>query len=334
MPRLSRLALLLSLTLFAGHAVAGPEEDQRARNAVRVLTEIMKIPEQAIPDKLLDEARAIVVIPDTLKAGLVIGGRRGHGLMSMKNPDGSWSQPVFVKLTGGSIGFQAGVQSSDVVLVFRNDRSLDNIVNGKFTLGADAGVAAGPVGRNAAAATDGQLKAEIWSWSRARGLFAGVALDGAVLQIDDAADLNAYGGGATPRMIFEGRTNERPSTDVIAFRDRLEEATYTAGAIAAPMPRLARRRHRVRRPRHRRRHSNRPLCRRPTKPAPCRCSPALRRRPSKVSSRCRRAKSAPNHWTVNAKALSSPCAVRWGILGLPFFEQASRSWAVSAFGTG
>ncbi|WP_254215421.1 lipid-binding SYLF domain-containing protein, partial [Xanthomonas fragariae] len=126
--------------------------------------------------------------------------------------------------------FQAGVQSSDVVLVFRNDRSLDNIVNGKFTLGADAGVAAGPVGRNAAAATDGQLKAEIWSWSRARGLFAGVALDGAVLQIDDAADLNAYGGGATPRMIFEGRTNERPSTDVIAFRDRLEEATYTAHA--------------------------------------------------------------------------------------------------------
>ncbi|MCF8828389.1 lipid-binding SYLF domain-containing protein [Xanthomonas campestris] len=228
MPRLSRLALLLSLTFAAGHAVAGPEEDQRARNAVRVLNEIMNIPEQAIPDKLLDEARAIVVIPDTLKAGLLIGGRRGHGLMSMKNADGSWSQPVFVKLTGGSIGFQAGVQSSDVVLVFRNDRSLDNIVNGKFTLGADAGVAAGPVGRNAAAATDGQLKAEIWSWSRARGLFAGVALDGAVLQIDDAADLNAYGGGATPRMIFEGRTNERPSTDVIAFRDRLEEVTYTA----------------------------------------------------------------------------------------------------------
>ncbi|MCL1531150.1 lipid-binding SYLF domain-containing protein [Xanthomonas nasturtii] len=230
MPRLSRLALLLSLTFAAGHAVAGPEEDQRARNAVRVLNEIMKIPEQSIPDKLLDEARAIVVIPDTLKAGLVIGGRRGHGVMSMKNADGSWSQPVFVKLTGGSIGFQAGVQSSDVVLVFRNDRSLDNIVNGKFTLGADAGVAAGPVGRNAAAATDGQLKAEIWSWSRARGLFAGVALDGAVLQIDDAADLNAYGSGATPRMIFEGRTNERPSTDVIAFRDRLEEVTYIARA--------------------------------------------------------------------------------------------------------
>jgi hypothetical protein len=116
----------------------------------------------------------------------VIGGRHGQGVMSVKTANGTWSSPVFVSLTGGSIGFQAGVQSSDVVLVIRNDRSLDNIVNGKFTLGADAAVAAGPVGRNAAAATDGQLKAEIWSWSRARGLFAGVALDGAVLQVDDA----------------------------------------------------------------------------------------------------------------------------------------------------
>lgn len=176
----------------------------------------------------------------------MIGGRRGHGLMSVKNADGSWSNPVFVKLTGGSIGFQAGVQSSDVVLVFRNDRSLDNLVNGKFTLGADAGVAAGPVGRNAAAATDGQLKAEIWSWSRARGLFAGVALDGAVLQIDDAANLDAYGSNTTPRMVFEGRMGEPPSIDVVAFRDRLEEATYTArekrgtaGSAPAPAARQA-----------------------------------------------------------------------------------------------
>ena len=240
MRRLPALVLLMSTSLLATHAVAGPQEDQRARNAVRVLSEIQNIPEQAIPDKLLDEGRAIIVIPDTIKAGLLIGGRRGHGLMSVKSPDGTWSNPVFVKLTGGSIGFQAGVQSSDVVLVFRNDRSLDNIVNGKFTLGADAGVAAGPVGRNAAAATDGQLKAEIWSWSRARGLFAGVALDGAVLQIDDAANLDAYGSRTTPRMIFEGRMPEQPSMDVIAFRDRLEESTYSArakrgtqGAVAA-----------------------------------------------------------------------------------------------------
>jgi len=245
MPRF-RLTLLVTagLLLTSQAALAGPQEDQRARNAVRVLAEIQGMPEQGIPDKLLDEGRAVIVIPDTIKAGLVIGGRRGHGLMSVKSPDGSWSNPVFIKLTGGSIGFQAGVQSSDVVLVFRNDRSLENLVNGKFTLGADAGIAAGPVGRNAAAATDGQLKAEIWSWSRARGLFAGVALDGAVLQIDDAANLDAYGSGTTPRMIFEGRAAGAPSMDVVAFRDRLEEATYSArnnrGTSApAPAPRSA-----------------------------------------------------------------------------------------------
>src|SRR5687768_12636545 len=232
---------LLTITLafsFAGTAMAGPEEDKRALNAVRVLAEVQRIPESGIPDKLLDEARGIVVVPDALKVGLVVGGRRGHGLLSVKNPDGTWSNPSYVKLTGGSIGFQAGVQSADIVLVFRSDRGLDNIVNGKVTLGADAGVAAGPVGRNAATATDGQLKAEIWSWSRARGLFAGIALDGAVLSIDDAANQLAYGAGTTPRMIFEGRATQAPGEGVTAFRDALEEATALARErrhdVAAP----------------------------------------------------------------------------------------------------
>ncbi len=235
------LALALGLSLAAGAAFAGPREDARAQNAVRVLGEIQAIPESGIPDKLLDEARAIVVIPDTVKAGLIIGGRRGHGLMSVKTPDGTWSNPAFVRITGGSIGFQAGVQSSDVVLVFRNERSLESIVNGKFTLGADAGVAAGPVGRNAAALTDGQLKAEIWSWSRARGLFAGVALDGAVLQIDDDANAAVYGPNSTPRAILENRAGQAPSNAIVDFRDRLEEASATArvarGGSAVPASR-------------------------------------------------------------------------------------------------
>jgi len=235
------LVAALATAFVAGPAVAGPTEDARAQNAVRVLNEIQAIPESGIPDKLLDEARAIVVIPDTIKAGLIIGGRRGHGLMSVKTPEGTWSSPAFVKLTGGSIGFQAGVQSSDVVLVFRNERSLESIVNGKFTLGADAGVAAGPVGRNAAALTDGQLKAEIWSWSRARGLFAGVALDGAVLQIDDAANIAVYGRNTTPRAILENRPGQSPSSAVVDFRDRLEEAGATArvarGGTAVPVAR-------------------------------------------------------------------------------------------------
>jgi lipid-binding SYLF domain-containing protein len=237
------LVILAAAQAAAGHAVAASQEEERARNAVRVLEEIQQIPEQAIPDKLLDEARGIIVIPDTIKAGLVLGGRRGHGLMSVKGADGTWSNPVFVTLTGGSIGFQAGVQSADVVLAFRNDRSLDDIVNGKFTLGADAGVAAGPVGRNAAAATDGEFKAEIWSWSRARGLFAGVSLDGAVLQIDRDSQAAVYGATTTPRMVFEGRSQVVPPAAVVAFRDQLEEATHAArvarsgnGAPAAAAP--------------------------------------------------------------------------------------------------
>lgn len=225
-----RLALAAALSLaLAATAHAGPREDAQAENAVRVLSEIQAIPESSIPDKLLDEAKAIVIVPDTIKAGLVLGGRRGHGVMSVRTADGGWSNPSFVKLTGGSVGLQVGVQSSDVVLVFRSERGLESIVKGKFTLGADAGVAAGPMGRQAAALTDGQMKAEIWSWSRARGLFAGVALDGAVLSIDDDANEAAYGQDTTPRMIFEDRAAQ-PSPAIAGFRDRLVQASASARA--------------------------------------------------------------------------------------------------------
>ncbi|MDQ3287197.1 MAG: lipid-binding SYLF domain-containing protein [Pseudomonadota bacterium] len=236
---LPRLAAVLLALGASATTWAGPAEEQRAQNAVRVLTEFQAIPESAIPARLFDQARAIVVVPDTLKIGLVFGGRRGHGLVSVKSPDGTWSNPSFVKLTGGSVGFQAGVQSSDVVLVFTGDRGLESIVNGKLTLGADASVAAGPVGRTTALATDGQLQAEIWSWSRARGMFAGVALDGAMLSIDDDANQAVYGAGSTPRMVFEGRTSAPSADAVVTFRDQLEEATAAArleraGSVAPP----------------------------------------------------------------------------------------------------
>ena len=234
-----RLALALALMVASSGAFAGDREDVRAGEAVRVVEQIQSIPESAIPDRLLDEAKAIVVVPDTIKAGFVFGGRRGLGLMSVKTADGTWSNPVFVKLAGASFGLQAGVQSADVILVFRSERGLDSIVNGKVTLGADAGVAAGPVGRNAAAATDGQLKAEIWSWSRARGLFAGIALDGAVLSIDNGANSSTYGNAVTPRAVFEGRAPQAPSAAIVAFRDALEEATASArqarGGTPAPV---------------------------------------------------------------------------------------------------
>ncbi len=231
--QLTALSVALSLAFVAEAAYAGPREDAQAGNAVRVLAEMQAIPESSIPDKLLDEAKAIVIVPDTIKAGLVIGGRRGHGVMAVRTADGGWSNPSFVTLTGGSIGLQVGVQSADVVLVFRSERGLDSIVNGKFTLGADASVAAGPVGRNAAAATDGQMKAEIWSWSRARGLFAGVALDGAVLSMDNKANEAVYGQDTTPRMILEGRAEQEPSPVIAGFRSRLTEASASARATRA-----------------------------------------------------------------------------------------------------
>jgi len=230
-PLFTLLMILLTLPVSAGQ-----KEDLRAQDAIRVLTEIQNIPESAIPDKLLDEAHAIVIVPNVLKAGFVFGGRGGRGLLSVKTPDGRWSNPSFLTLGGGSFGFQAGVQYSDVVLVFRNNRSLESIVNGKLTLGADAAVAAGPLGRNAAVATDGQFQAEIWSWSRARGLFAGIALDGAVLRIDHRANQAVYGRGSNARMIFEGRTTQPPSSAVTQFRERLEEATQVARMLRGTSP--------------------------------------------------------------------------------------------------
>jgi lipid-binding SYLF domain-containing protein len=208
----------------AGGVTAQETEMNRADDAVRVLGEIMQSPDRRVPTELLSKAEAIAVIPNVVKAGLVLGGRHGRGLISVRAADGTWSNPSFLTLNGGSFGFQAGVQSTDVVLVFRSRRGVDSIVNGKFTLGADAAVAAGPVGRNAQASTDGQLKAEIYSYSRSRGLFAGVALDGSVLSIDHKANQKVYGSKVTPRRIFEGGVSGVPG-NVVEFRDRLEEHT-------------------------------------------------------------------------------------------------------------
>lgn len=224
---IARIAACAALTvaITATPAQAGEQETARAINAVRVLKEIMQAPDSRIPGHLLRDAYAVAVIPDVIKAGLIIGGRHGLGLLSVKTPNDVWSNPTFIGMTGGSIGFQAGVQSTDVILIFRTQRGVDSIVHGKFTLGADASVAAGPVGRTANAATDAQLRAEIYSYSRARGLFAGVALDGSVLSIDNTANQAVYGEGITPRRIFEGGLSNVPDA-VVDFRDRLEE--YTA----------------------------------------------------------------------------------------------------------
>lgn len=219
------LLAIACLGLIASNpAHAGRKEQKRAETAVTVLKQVQSTPDSEIPDALLSQSYAIAVVPEVVKVGLVVAARRGKGLISVRQADGTWSNPSFITLTGGSFGFQAGVQSADIVLVFRTPRGVDNLVNGQFTLGADASVAAGPVGRQASAATDGELKAEILAYARTRGLFAGIALDGTVMAIDHDANERVYGKGTSPRALFEGRVRGAEPF-IVNFRDQLEEQT-------------------------------------------------------------------------------------------------------------
>jgi len=220
----SLLLLVVLGMITASPADAGRKEQKRTQNAINVLREVQSTPDSEIPRSLLSQAYAIAVVPEVVKLGLVVAGRRGKGLISVRQADGTWSNPSFIALTGGSFGFQAGVQSADIVLVFRTPRGVDNLVNGKFTLGADASVAAGPVGRQAAAATDSDFQAEILAYARARGLFAGISLDGTVLSIDHDSNERVYGKGTSPRALFEGRVRGADSS-IVSFRDQLEEQT-------------------------------------------------------------------------------------------------------------
>ena len=180
----ARFTVLLISMLTCLSAVAAERQEARLLTSTQVLNELLRMPEQNIPSWLLERAHAVAVVPNVIKVGLGIGGRRGKGVLVVRRDIGEWSNPIFVNLTGGSFGFQVGVQSTDVVLVFTSRHSIEGIVGGKVTLGADASVAAGPVGRQSSAATDVGLTAQVYSYSRASGLFAGVALDGSALTID------------------------------------------------------------------------------------------------------------------------------------------------------
>jgi len=188
----TRLAVLLLSSAITTGAVAGERQDGRLLTSTQVLSELMQMPEQNIPTWLMERAYAVAVIPGVIKVGLGIGGRRGKGVLVVRKDSGAWSNPVFINLTGGSFGFQVGVQSTDVVLVFTSKQSIEGIVGGKVTLGADASVAAGPVGRQSSAATDIGLTAQVYSYSRASGLFAGVALDGSAITIDGSSNESFY----------------------------------------------------------------------------------------------------------------------------------------------
>jgi SH3 domain-containing YSC84-like protein 1 len=205
-PRQSLWMACLTLILLAGSApvVRARTEERTIQAAHDVLQQFQELQIPQIPESMLANVHAVAIIPDVIKLGFVVGGQRGHGVVVMRQPDGAWRAPMFVTITGGSIGWQAGAQATDFVLVFKSQKSVEGLLRGKFTLGADAAIAAGPVGRRAGAATDAELKAEIYSYSRSRGLFAGVSLEGSALQIDDAANANYYGTtapGGAPQAI-------------------------------------------------------------------------------------------------------------------------------------
>jgi lipid-binding SYLF domain-containing protein len=172
---------------------------------------MMKESDKSIPRKLVAESAGIAIIPDVIKAAFIVGGRHGSGVVCVRGKDGGWSNPAFIGITGGSVGWQIGVESADIILVFRTPRSIENFARGKFTLGADAGVSAGPLGRSAEASTDAELKAEILSYSRSRGLYVGLSLQGASLYVDAKANQNFYAvKGVVPQTIFEGQVSNVP----------------------------------------------------------------------------------------------------------------------------
>ena len=222
--RIAIVMMLLAFSVLSGVARAKDVPEERIAQALKVLDKVMHAPDREMPQDMLRNAYAVAVIPSVIKAGLLLGGRHGNGLIAVKH-GGQWSAPSFITMSGGSLGLQAGVSSTDVILIFRSEAGVDSIIHGKTILGTDVAVAAGPVGRSAQASTDTQMKAEIYAWSRSRGLFAGFALQGARLRIDYAANKQLYGVDVNAEMIFSDHLTQIPQA-ARRFSEQLQE--YTA----------------------------------------------------------------------------------------------------------
>jgi SH3 domain-containing YSC84-like protein 1 len=205
--KLAAATAAIAFSLLPHSALAQQAETDRVAEAARVLEEVLSAPDKGVPQAIIEKAQAVVVIPSTVKGALLIGAQRGKGVMSTKSASG-WSAPAFVTLTGGSVGFQIGGQATDIVLVVVNERGITNLAQNTFKIGGDASVAAGPVGREATASTDYKLQAQILSYSRARGLFAGVSLAGSTIRADRDANERIYGVGYSTRNIVMERKVE------------------------------------------------------------------------------------------------------------------------------
>lgn len=221
-----RLAALLLLVLTGTLAFADAKKDstERLENAATTLKEIMAAPDKGIPSEVFDSAKCVVVVPNMKKGGLGIGGKHGRGVATCKTASG-WSAPAFVSVGGGSVGFQIGISSVDLVMMVMNDKGAERLLANKFQVGGEASAAAGPVGRHASAGTDWKAETEILTYSRAKGAFAGATVEGAVVQQDDDSTIAIYGKRIDQKSILSGATPAPPVAE--AFLAAVKAAAAT-----------------------------------------------------------------------------------------------------------
>ena len=228
MKKIMTFVAILSMTSIGWAASSREATNDRLDHAGSVLHEIMSAPDKGIPEEVLEHAKCIAVVPHLLKGGFVFGAENGRGIATCRTADG-WSAPAFFTITGGSWGLQIGVEGVDLVMVIQNDRGMQHLINSNFELGADASAAAGPVGRHASANTDWKLETEVLTYSRARGLFAGVTLNGAAIRRDDDSTEAIYGHDVSTRHILQGEVAVPQAAH--AFLDAVRDAK--AQAIAS-----------------------------------------------------------------------------------------------------
>jgi len=232
-----------------GFAVAGKKESmsehkeaERALSAANVITELMNTPESNIPEDLMRHAHAVAVIPNIVKGAFGVGGTFGKGIVAQRLADRTWGTPAFIDLSGGSFGFQIGVSVTDLVLVFTKENGLEGLFKDKLELGGEAGATAGPIGREAQVGTNLTFDSPIYSYSRSKGLFAGIALKGAVMTIDDSANHRVYGEGVTGRSILlERKVPSAPAVQpfVTALKKASAEAVATRNKKKEPVAAVA-----------------------------------------------------------------------------------------------
>lgn len=219
--KILKFFLLISIgSLLYSEVNAQGKEEDKITASTKVLQDFGKMKE-SIPQELMEVTQGIIIVPKLLNGGFVLAAKRGKGIAMVKMADGTWSNPVFVTITGGSVGLQAGVQSIELVLIFKNRETLEKIGNGSFTLGGDISATAGPVGRNSTASTDYKMEAEVYSYSRSKGLFAGISLSGSAIDVDKKANEAFYGQAMDSKTLFTS-SGESTSASVTALKSELE----------------------------------------------------------------------------------------------------------------